>query len=283
MASHVLNVELVQSLQRAADRGRPVDSLAGVTSATLAGLLEYGCLRQRFPDRFPQSPGAVGSTPLARALLQVASPLGLRVHGTPQRTVRTVDARSAEFRLLPPLDAFDHDIQWENYLTRFERSALSVGFSRSVAAKLQSAFAEMCENAVLHARSPTTPLAGYVVAEATAQFTVVDVGIGVRASLAQNPLHADLASDVDAIGRALQTGVTCRHQSHGGFGFQSVFKALAEPWGQLRFRSGNGCLSMDGTGIDADSCRRSRPLPLPGFQVSVCCRADGRSPAESPF
>jgi hypothetical protein len=283
MLPRILNVSLVESLQRAAERGRPVDVLHEIKLTTLAGLLEYGCLRQSYPDRFPECPAAVCSTPLGIALLQVPSPLGLRQQGKQQPDVRTVDTRTAEFRLLPPLDAFDHDVQWDNFLTRFERSARGVGFSANVSAKLQSAFAEMCENAVLHARSPTTPLAGYLISEATAQFTVVDLGIGVRASLGQNPLHSDLENDVDAIERALQTGVTCRPLGDGGFGFQSVFKALAEQWGQLRFRSGNGCISMDGMGLEADRSLRSRPLPLPGFQVSVCCRADGNPPADLPF
>lgn len=282
MPPRILNVELVESMQRAVERGRTVELLQEVTSATLAGLLEYGCLRQSFPDSLPLLPGTIGSTPLARALGQIGSPLGVNAQGPPQPNVRNIDAQVVEFRLLPSLDSFNQDIQWGNFLTRFERSVYGVGFSERVAARLQFAFAEMCENAVLHAQSSTTPLAGYAVDEAIAQFTVVDVGIGVRASLAQNPLYADLASDVEAIARALQTGVSSR-QGDGGFGFQSVFKALAEQWGQLRFRSGNGCLSMDGTGVEADRCRRSRPLPIRGFQVSVCCRSDDKKPVENPF
>ena len=59
----------------------------------------------------------------------------------------------------------------------------------------------------------------------------------------------------------------------GGFGFHQVFKSLAAQWGQLRFRSGEGCIRMDGTGLDADR-GEERDLPyLGGFQVAVCCRA----------
>jgi hypothetical protein len=199
-----------------------------------------------------------------------------------QPTIGDISGRTAEFRLLPLGDEVAADVQWQSFLARFERSATEVGFAKVIATRLMSAFAEMCENSVIHSRSQLTPLAGYVVSDGTAQFTVVDVGIGVKASLAQNPLYVDLANDVDAIERAMHTGVTSQ-QGSGGFGFQSVFKALAEQWGQLRFRSGNGCISLDGTDIDVDKCRRSRPLPLLGFQVSVCCRADKSYPGTGAF
>ena len=37
----------------------------------------------------------------------------------------------------------------------------------------------------------------------------------------------------------------------GGSGFNNVFKALAAISGTLRFRSGEGCVTMDGTGFEA--------------------------------
>ena len=68
VATRILNVGLVESLQRAVQRGMPVDVLAAVTSATLAGMLKYGCFRREFPDRFPAVPGTIEVTELGRAL-----------------------------------------------------------------------------------------------------------------------------------------------------------------------------------------------------------------------
>jgi hypothetical protein len=168
---------------------------------------------------------------------------------------------------------------WENYLHRFERSAKAAGFKVDSALNLQSALHEMATNAVIHSRASVPALVGYAVTESRAMFSVVDVGQGIVASLTSNPKYAHFTEPVEAIQKALQTGVTCRVDDSGGFGFSTVFKALAEAWGQLRFRSGNGCVTMDGIDLDVDKSVRHFPPPLPGFQVSVCCHADGGSTA----
>jgi hypothetical protein len=58
----------------------------------------------------------------------------------------------------------------------------------------------------------------------------------------------------------------------GGFGFRRVFKGLAAMWGTLRFRSGEGCVTMDGTDCDADRGEEVFVVNRPGFQVTICCR-----------
>ena len=276
MPSRLLNVDVVESLQRAAERGRSLSILTEFSAATLAGLLEYGCLRYAFPDRFPLVPGVIAETQLAFFLQEAASPLGLRSGGPPKPTSKDINTRGIEFQSLPTLDSMASDVDWECFLTRFDRSAREAGFSARESAKLLSALAEMCENALLHSESPVTPLVGYMAGAGSAQFSVVDVGIGVRASLSRNPIHQDLEDDVAAIQRSLRPGVTSRTDGRGGLGFQSVFKALAEQWGELRFRSGNGCIAMSGSEADTDHCVRSFPPPLHGFQVSVCCRGQRR-------
>jgi len=284
MPSTTLNVDLVESMHRAVARGRPTDGVTQqIDSVTLAGLLEYGCLRYAEPGLVPVLPDSIYESELGRALQRVPSLLGVGLTCAPKALIRNLDIQSVEFQLLGPVEALDTDVQWQSFLARFERSARAAGFTSLAASKLQSAFFEMSENALLHSGSPVTPLVGYAVADATAQFCVVDVGIGVRASLLQNPRYANLSDDVEAVQLALQTGTTCRRDELGGLGFQSVFKALAEQWGELRFRSGNGCISMDGKGVSADQCRRHRPPRIPGFQVSVCCSAGAGGPLTRPF
>lgn len=282
MGKPILNVELVESLQRAALRGKSLTLLDEVGSPTLAGLLEYGCLRHQFPDAFPEAPGAIAVSGLGRELGRLATPLGVRSGGERKPEVRSINVRTAEFHDLPCAEASAADPQWALFLSRFHRSAVAAGFSNGAADKLLSAFAEMAENAVIHADSPVAPIAGYQTIKGVVKFSVVDVGLGVRQTLATNPMHADLSDDLDAIRRALRSGVSCRPEG-GGFGFGSVFKALAEQWGTLRFRSGNGGISMDGTSVDADQCVQTRPPPLHGFQVSVCCRLECPGEEVSPF
>ena len=216
-------------------------------------------------------------------MLDVLSELGLRSTGKPKASVMRFDTRPIEFHLVPPETHFNEDLEWSNFCHRFELAAREVGFSKDAAINLHSALFEMAENAVIHSRTPVAPLVGYEVGSKRAMFTVADVGIGVLESLRSIRQYASLTEDVDAIQLAMQNGVTSRQDGSGGTGFNSVFKALAEQWGHLRFRSGNGCITMDGTHLQANKCRRHFPLPMRGFQVSVCCHANDSAPLSSPF
>lgn len=276
-----LSAHLVETLQTLQRKGKPVTEIVGqLDSATLPGLVEYCCLRYSQPDEFPPLPKSLYRLLLGCALLEVRSELGLRSTGAPKALVKNLSMRPIEFHLVPAETHLAEDIEWANFCHRFERAAQEAGFSKDAALNLHSALFEMAENAVIHSHTPVAPLAGYEVASRMAMFTVADVGIGVLASLRSVPQYAHLTEDVDAIQLAMQNGVTSRQDGSGGTGFNSVFKALAEQWGQLRFRSGNGCITMDGTHLKADKCRRHFPLPMPGFQVSVCCHADGSFPLD---
>src|SRR5947209_708367 len=131
----------------------------------------------------------------------------------------------------------------------------------------------MTENAVIHAAAPAI-LVGYHAVRGYTLFCVADVGIGVLASLRRNPKLSGLRLHNEAIRAALQGGTTSRlpEEGGGGFGFRQVFTSLADLWGSLRFRSGEGCLTMEGTDCDANQGSVTHPPPLPGFQVTICCR-----------
>jgi hypothetical protein len=278
-----LTVELVETIQTLHKQGKPVAGIIEcLESATLPGLVEYGCLRFDQPNKFPLLPKSLYRIPLAYALLEVRSMLGLRSTGASKAPIRSLHTRPIEFHLVPPETDFTEDHEWEHFCHRFELAARGVGFSKDAAINLHTALFDMAENATIHSRTPVAPLVGYEVRDHMAMFTVADVGIGVLECLRSAPKYAYLSQDVEAIQLAMHNGVTSRPDG-GGFGFNSVFKALAEQWGQLRFRSGNGCITMDGTYLKADKCRRHFPPPMRGFQVSVCCRADDSTPFSLPF
>lgn len=276
--SKCLSAELVETLQQMIRRRRPIGTvIENLATATLPGLVEFGCLRYGREEEFPALPDALCNCPLGIAIKEVPTRLGLRVDGPPKVPVKNLDTRPIEFQLVSSEHDLDEDVEWLNFLQRFERSVKLSGFSDAAAANLQSALHEMAENAQLHSQSPVSAIVGYEVRERAALFSVADVGIGVLASLRTNPLYDAIVDDVNAIQLALRSGVTCRVGEHGGLGFNSVFKALAEQWGQLRFRSGNGCITMSGVDVEVDKSLRHRPLPLPGFQVSVCCRTSSNA------
>jgi len=211
-------------------------------------------------------------------LTSVRSDLGILSDGTQRRPSRRLDPQPAEFLVLQG----EHDLareEWDHFAGRFEASARSVGFSFNAAAKLQAALYEMAENAVIHAEAPAI-LVGYDASPGKALFCVADVGIGVLASLRKNPAFGHLKMHNEAIRAALQDGATSRRpeEGGGGFGFRQVFTSLADHWGTLRFRSGGGCITMEGTDIDATQGNVTHPPPLPGFQATICCRTSPPNP-----
>jgi hypothetical protein len=183
------------------------------------------------------------------------------------------DIQPAEFHVIEAeADLIRPD--WEQYVLRYDRSTRCAGFSVAVASRLQAALCEMADNAVLHSDTPVAALVGYQVMEGASQFCVVDVGRGVLQSLAECPDYRHLDIHNDAIKAALKDGTSCRGTGRGGLGFRRVFKALTSQWGELRFRSGEGCISMDGHDLDFDQGIESYPPFLPGFQVWVCCKSN---------
>jgi hypothetical protein len=274
MNVNTLDVELVLDIQRALRNGRPVEqAVAGLRQASLPGVMEYGCLRWGNPDRLPPLPPAIVSSPLGIALQEVKSELGLRQRGGNKVPPRDTRSREYEFCLV----AHESDVLnslFGEYLLRFEFAAKRIGLPEKTAVNLQAALHEMAANAATHAKASVPALIGYEVRGHAATFCVVDVGIGVLASLRGNPAYRQLSVHSEAIRTALQDHVSCVVGDFSrGNGFRSVFKSLAAQYGHLRFRSGEGCIHMHGMDLDADKGKEQRSLPhLPGFQVAVSCR-----------
>lgn len=276
-----LTVRLVEEIQEAVQAGHSVSSVVtSLQQTTLPALLEYGCLRWKMnSDAIPPLPPTIVSSPLGKALRQVTSELGLRKSGDGKRAQRHIAIQEMEFCALQCEEEID-ERTWQEFEIRFDRSAQSAGFSSSAAHRLQAALHEMAENALIHAEAPVAVLVGYRVFDGIALFSIADVGRGVLASLRTNSSYQHLQTDKDAIREAIQDGVSRFGEKRGGLGFRRVFKALLEQWGYLRFRSGNGCVTMDGTDLDADKGEIRFPPPLPGFQVTVCCRTADSIPNE---
>ena len=191
--------------------------------------------------------------------------------GRPKPKVRAISVLAAEFMTIES-DYFLIGEDWQLYLTRFSRAAKSVGLPKREADLLGVALNEMAENTAIHSQSPVPGLAGYHVAPGSAQFCVADVGVGILGSLRNCSVYQTVKTHREAIRLALHDGVSRFGPHQGGFGFGRVFKALVANWGDVRFRSGEACLTMSGVDLDADQGTEHFPPPLPGFQVSVTCR-----------
>jgi anti-sigma regulatory factor (Ser/Thr protein kinase) len=274
METELLTTDLVEEIQNALNVGVPLDStVSGIQEATLPGLVEYGCLRWTCGlTKIPPLPRAVVSSALGKALFAVSSELGLRSAGESTRPPGGIGTQLAEFTVRRTKEDLG-TTEWESFEIRFNRSAQSVGFAQIAGDGLQAALREMTENALIHAESPVPVLVGYRVLDGVAQFCVADVGMGVLGSLRTCPDYQHLRVHNEAIREALKDGTSRYGRNKGGFGFRQVFKALTAQWGHLRFRSGEGCITMDGTDLAADRGQEHFPPFLPGFQVSITCRS----------
>lgn len=271
----LLTCRLVQELQQAAHSGRNVAPFVdSIQTATLPGALEYGCLRLHCSD-LPPLPASVADTPLGQALAEVRSEVGLRADGEQKRPPRTMAAHAQEFIVLEGDDSTMHR-DWREFLVRFRQSAKAGGFPHEKAQGIAAALGEMADNAVVHSRSRVGPLVGYQIVDGAVVCGVADAGVGILASLRENDAYRNLRTHSEAIRTAIQDGATRYGSGNGGFGFRGVFKALMEMYGTLRFRSGEGCLTMDGTDFDSDRGEECFVLDLPGFQVTICCRLSDR-------
>jgi hypothetical protein len=105
-----LTVELVETIQTLERKGKPIaDIVEQLESATLPGLIEYCCLHYDQRNKFPRLPRSLYRIPLAYALLEVRSILGLRSTGASKGSIRSLRTRPIEFHLVPSETDFTED------------------------------------------------------------------------------------------------------------------------------------------------------------------------------
>jgi len=271
-----LTCEVVEQIQQAAQASRPVDNFVEtLKAATLSGMVEYGCARWQY-KALPPLPPAISQSAIGQSLLDVKSDLGLRSDGLQRIPPRTLAPHSSEFILLEGQESTVHR-DWREFLVRFCQSAKHVGFTKNQAKGLAASLGEMADNAAYHANAPTGVLVGYQAIDGATVCCIADVGDGVLKSLKTNSAYQHLRHHKEAIRVALRQGESRFGPGSGGLGFYRVFKSLAEMWGTLRFRSGEGCILMDGREFKEDHGEESYVVFRPGFQISIGCRTSNQN------
>lgn len=219
----------------------------------------------------PELPVNVLQSSLAQKMLRIKSPIGLRSSGHSYEPLMSVATQECEFI---SLDRQRYDEEHRSlFLVRLKQAATNAGFASKKALAISGAIGEMIDNAIFHSESELEILVGYQVTGNAICCCICDVGIGVLASLRTNPVYSNLTLHKDAIRKSLETGVS--RLPSGGTGFRTLFSALADLWGIVRFRSGEGCVMMDGTTFDSARGTAKVVVNRPGFQVSICCRSSG--------
>ena len=175
-----------------------------------------------------------------------------------------------------PLSRFDpngDDSPWHQWLSHAENAAVAAGLARSLVSRLIGALGELQENVYQHSGRPETGLIAYAAVKGMFEFVVADAGIGVLASLRQNPEFAHLADAGEALRVAISDGASRHGRASGrGYGIGQLFRALAHDSAELRFRSGDHALRLWG---DAPSLTGqyevAQKARLDGLIVTVRC------------
>lgn len=144
-----------------------------------------------------------------------------------------------------------------------------LGYSGLAADRFTVALAEICQNVVDHSGGPGLALAQCYLRSGGGpeiRLAVVDIGIGVRASLA--PRYADRLpgswDDRAAVRLAFRRGVTGSGDPDRGLGLAAVADMVRAWGGRLRLRSGTAACE-----IGAQPGERSGLAPFPGTQASI--------------
>ena len=172
----------------------------------------------------------------------------------------------------------DGDRRFTGFLMNAKRAGHEVaGLPAAVAGQLAAAMEELENNIHEHAGAPDTGILAYRAEPGVFEFVAADRGIGILCSLRRHAAHADLADEGKALEAALTDGVS-RYgpNSNRGRGFRPIFTGLVNLHGELRFRSGDHAITMDGTSPALATARISQKAPIDGFFASVRCHARQR-------
>ena len=170
----------------------------------------------------------------------------------------------------------------DNRLTAFLMKAkragqIRSGLSAAVSGQLIAAMKELEDNIHEHTDAPETGILAYRTELGAFEFVVADRGIGVLRSLRRCAAYAGLRDE----GRALEAAVAEGVSRHGpgnnrGHGFRPIFTGLVNLHGELRFRSGDHAMTMNGIGPTLATSRIVQKAPMDGFLASVRCHARRR-------
>lgn len=169
--------------------------------------------------------------------------------------------------------------EWVAFCRKAQEAAETAGLPKAEAQQLVGALWEMEENVHIHSARPDDGFVGYSATTDAFEFVVADSGVGVLQSLQSCPDYADLRDGGTAIKIALSDGASRFGTTSGhGYGFHGLFVGLANLSGDLRFRSGDHALTIDGSELSLLHSRLDQKACLQGFVISVLCRAKRNTP-----
>lgn len=172
-------------------------------------------------------------------------------------------------------DAYDPhaELRWVAFRQRAQRSA-ELSLPKPIAHGLMGAMTEIEENVHLHSERTQDGVVAFRGSAEEFEFVVADSGLGMLASLRRSPDYASLNDAGKALRMALQDGTSrlSHSEPNRGFGFRNLFRSLANMNGELRFRSDDQAVTIEGVGPELVKSALRQKTHLQGFAASIVCR-----------
>lgn len=264
MANNELTYEFLDDLALAAARGRgnPEAHLRSRQARRIGPLLELLALHRSATLPMEALPRSETGQVLARATSVTQSGQGHHVSG----------ATHVGFVLTNRNPEAEDQARWIAFCRKAQEAA-ELSLPKPVAQGLIGAMREIEENVHLHSDRAFDGIVGYRGTAADFEFAVADGGIGLLNSLRKSPDYAQVSDAGSAIKTALADGQSrlLHTNSARGYGFHDLFVGLANLNGELRFRSGDHALTIDGTSPSLVTARLSQKAEISGFLASVVC------------
>lgn len=259
---NVLTFKLVDDLAMATVRGRlnPIDFLIDYKSFRIGPLLElFGLTRSNLKlGRFLET------CDIWKTLSDVLVNKRYKILDSMNYTVGFISTNRNPLEPDQPA--------WVAFSHSFQKAAERL-FPKKIAQGFTGAMIEIEENIHIHSERAVDGIVGYRVTSTEFEFSVMDSGIGILNSMNKSPDY-DISDAGTAIKLALSDGQSSlRYQDPGrGYGFRNLFIGLANLNGELRFRSGDHSLTIEGTSVSLVTARLSQKTYTNGFAASVICR-----------
>ena len=182
-------------------------------------------------------------------------------------------SRHVGFIQVSRYDDSDYETRLTNFLMSANRASTKIaGLAATVSRQMVAAMRELESNIHEHAEASDTGILAYRAESGAFEFAVADRGIGILNSLRRCGSFASLTDEGKALELALDDGISrfgsC---SNRGYGFRPIFIGLLNLRGELRFRSGDHALAMDGTSPNLATSRVIQKAKIDGFFASVRC------------
>lgn len=195
------------------------------------------------------------------------------LRGTQSLWFDTLGRRGVMRTIFSPLRKED-DVPRTQFLMAARKSAETAGLPATVAQYMAAALKEMESNIREHSERPETGLLAFQAAHGSFEFVAADRGVGVLATLREADEFRSLTDHGRALHLTLQEGVSRRGRDPGhGNGFRDLFAGLQSLSADLRFRSGDHALLINGARADLKQARLAQKSPMDGFLAAVCCHA----------